>query len=312
MPRMNAQPTNARRVHVLVNPRSGVAKSLSATLKAIEAAWAEQGAVVSYQFSNNVADGVAKARLAVAEKVDSLVVVGGDGMVNTIGAELVGTDVAFGVIPAGSGNGFARHFNIPLSLAAAARALATADRRKIDVGLANGRPFFVTASLAWDAALVSHFEKSPIRGILPYVFAGAQGIFEYRPQHFSAVLDEHEKLEFAEPIVFTIANLTQYGGGARIAPHADASDGHLELVVVERSGLPKVLFELPRLFNGTIDALSEVTTRRFRTLRVHRPVAAEMQLDGEVVGAPAVVEIGLRERCLTVLVPGAADGTKRK
>lgn len=300
------------RVQVLVNPKSGLARSLSATLRAIEEAWAETGAVVSYQFSNSVADGVGKAKRAVADGVDTLVVVGGDGMVNTIGAQLVGTDVAFGVIPAGSGNGFARHFNIPLSAAAAARALASAERRKIDVGTANGRPFFVTCSLAWDAALVTHFEKSPIRGILPYVFAGAQGILEYRPQHFLATLDGTEKLEFAEPIVFTIANLTQYGGGARIAPHADASDGFLELVVVERSGMPKVLFELPRLFNGTIDRLSEVTTRRFQRLHVTRPQAAEMQLDGEVVGAPAEVEIGLLERGLTVLVPPTAAAARRE
>jgi diacylglycerol kinase family enzyme len=276
---------------------------MSATLRAIEEAWAEKGASVSYQFSNSVEDGVAKARAAIRAGVDALVVVGGDGMVNTIGAELVGSKVAFGVIPAGSGNGFARHFNIPLSPASAARALASAERKKIDVGTANGRPFFVTCSLAWDAALVTHFEKSPIRGILPYVFAGAQGILEYQPQNFQALLDGSEELQFTEPIVFTIANLTQFGGGARIAPHADASDGFLELVVVERAGLPKVLLELPRLFNGTIDSLSEVTTRRFRKLHVMRPRAAEMQLDGEVVGAPAEVEIGLVERGLTVLVP---------
>lgn len=295
-----------RRVHVLVNPRSGIGGSLAATLQAIEAAWSKQGASVAYQFSNSVEDGVLKTRQAVSSGVDVLLVVGGDGMVNTIGAELVGSNVAFGVIPAGSGNGFARHFNIPLSPNKAASALAIAEQKLIDVGLANGRPFFVTCSMAWDAALVRLFEKSPIRGILPYVFAGAQGIFEFKPQPFRVILDDREEISVPEPLVFTIANLTQFGGGAMIAPQACPDDGYLELVIVARPDLPKVLLELPRLFNGTLDQLSQVETRRFRTMRVLRQNAAEMQLDGELVNAPAEVEIGLRERSLRVLVPPEA------
>lgn len=294
-------------VRVLVNPRSGVGGSLSAALKSIEAAWAARGGVVSYQFSNNVMDGVGKARQAVEDGVDVLLVVGGDGMVNTIGAELVGSDVAFGVIPAGSGNGFARHFNIPLAPAKAAASLAVAEKRLIDVGTANGRPFFVTCSMAWDAALVRYFEKSPIRGILPYVFAGAQGFLEFQPQAIRIVLDGREELEFSEPLVFTIANLTQFGGGAQIAPSACPDDGFLELVVVSRQAMPRMLLELPRLFNGTIDQLSEVVTRRFQRMRVIRTTPAEMQLDGELVSAPGEVDVGVRQRALHVLVPQAAE-----
>jgi diacylglycerol kinase family enzyme len=291
------------RVNVLVNPRSGLGGSLSSTLKAIETAWTARGAYLTYQFSNSVEDGVEKTHRAIADGVDVLIVVGGDGMVNTIGAELVGTRVAFGVIPAGSGNGFARHFNIPLSASKAAEALANADRKMIDVGIANGRPFFVTCSLAWDAALVRYFEKSPFRGILPYVFAGAQGFLEFQPQPYRILLDGREELSLPEPIVFTIANLTQFGGGAQIAPQACADDGYLELVVVSKQDLPKVMLELPRLFNGTLDQLSEVVTRRFRNLLATRSVPTEMQLDGELVAAPLEINIGLRDRALCVLVP---------
>ena len=259
---------------------------------------------MSYQFSNSIEDGVVKTRQAVADGVDSLVVVGGDGMVNTIGAELVGTDVAMGVIPTGSGNGFARHFNIPLAPVKAAEALADADRRLIDVGTANGRPFFVTCSMAWDATLVRFFEKSPIRGIIPYVFAGAQGLFEFRPQPFDVVLDGSEHIHFREPLVFTVANLTQFGSGVRIAPQARDDDGFLELVAIGRSDLPDVLMGLSRWFDGTFDQLHGVVTRRFSHLRVIRPAAGEMQVDGELVDAPAEIEIGLQAKALHVLVPG--------
>lgn len=294
---------NLRRVLVLINPKSGFRASLDVVLKGIETAWTQRGAIVSYQFSNSIEDGVAKTRQAVADGVDSLVVVGGDGMVNTIGAELVGTNVAMGVIPTGSGNGFARHFNIPLSPVKAAEALASADRRLIDVGTANGRPFFVTCSMAWDATLVRFFEKSPIRGIIPYVFAGAQGLFEFRPQPFDVVLDGSEHIHFREPLVFTVANLTQFGSGVRIAPQARDDDGFLELVAIGRSDLPEVLLGLSRWFDGTFDQLHGVVTRRFSHMRVIRPTAGEMQVDGELVDASAEIEIRLQARALHVLVP---------
>ena len=291
------------RVLVLVNPRSGSGGSMTAMLKAIEAAWTERGAEVLYQFSNSVEDGVAKTRRAVEDGTNVLLVAGGDGMVNTIGAQLIHSPVALGVIPSGSGNGFARHFNIPLSPAKAAAALANAERKLIDVGIANGRPFFVTCGMAWDATLVKFFEKSPIRGILPYVFAGAQGFFDYKSQPFDIVLDGNEELHFPDPLVFTVANLTQFGGGARIAPNACEDDGFLELVAIARPDLSDVLPGLARLFDGTIEQLPGVVTRRFQKMRVIRRSPAEMQLDGELLESPAEIEISLQERALRVLVP---------
>lgn len=298
-----ASGVRARKVLVLVNPKSGLGGNWSTLFRAIEAAWSATGAEVFYQLSNSVEDGRRKAQEAVSRGVDVLLVVGGDGMVNTIGAELVGTPVAMGVIPAGSGNGFARHFNIPLNVGKAAAALANAEVKAIDVGYANGRPFFVTCSMAWDATLVRHFEKSPIRGIIPYLFAGAQGFFEYKPQPFRMILDGQEELNFPDPLVCTVANVTQYGGGARIAPQACPDDGYLELVVVAEKEVGRIFAELHRLFDGTLDRIPQVQTRRFRDLRVIRTAPADIQVDGELVNAPAEVSISLRERALKVLVP---------
>ena len=127
--------------------------------------------MVWYQFSKSIGDSRNKVKDAIEHDVDTVIVVGGDGMINSIGNLLLGTGVILGVIPTGSGNGFARHFEIPLQPEKAIRSLAKGRVTEIDVGTANGRPFFITCSLAWDAAIVKSFEKSPVRGILPYVFA---------------------------------------------------------------------------------------------------------------------------------------------
>jgi diacylglycerol kinase family enzyme len=293
-----------RKVRVLVNPKSGLGASFDALWGLVEKHWGGARADVSYQFSHDVADGQRKAARALADGVDTLLVAGGDGMVNSIGSALVGTSVALGVIPTGSGNGFARHFGIPLDLAGAIQTLAGAWRLPIDVGTANGRPFFVTCSMAWDAAIVRGFEALPFRGIAPYVFAAATELIGYDAQPFDVELDEgREKLSFPNPVIFTAANLTQYGGGAQIAPQARADDGLMEMVVVLRQDLPFLLVNIGRLFNGTLDRLPQVLTRRFRTLAVRRRSAAPIQLDGELVEAGRAVEIRLLPQALVVLVP---------
>ena len=297
------EPQPKRRVRVLMNPRSGRSHTLEDVVHAVNKHWDRPECEVTFQFSNDVADGHRKVRRAVNEGVDTILVMGGDGIVNTVGSELIGTGVALGVIPTGSGNGFARHFGIPLNVEAAAEALASADVCPIDVGLANGRPFFVTCSMAADASLVRTFEAFPFRGIIPYVFAAAYELFDYQPQRFHVELDSGDVLAFQSPLVFTVANLTQFGGGARIAPKAQHDDGCLELVVIEKQDAARALANVGRLFDGTIDTLPGVTSRRFQRMRVVREKDAVIQVDGELQESVAEVDVTVRQNGLSVLVP---------
>lgn len=291
------------KVRILINPNSGLGFALDRIRGPLLNCWDKPGHDLAIQFSTSKEDGQEKARRAVEDGVGRLLVIGGDGMVNTIGSVLIGTDTAIGVIPAGSGNGFARHFNTPLDIVKATEALAAATVQAIDVGYANDHPFFVTCSLAWDAALVDIFEKSPVRGVLPYVFAGVYQLFEYKPQPFTLQIDGGKETVIEDPILCTAANLTQYGGGAQIAPNARADDGRLQLVTLRQRDLPWVIPMLGKLFDGTIDRLQEIHTRSFTTLTVRRKKPGPMQLDGELVSAPEEVTIRVRPRALKVLVP---------
>ncbi|MBN1675447.1 MAG: diacylglycerol kinase family lipid kinase [Kiritimatiellae bacterium] len=296
-----------RRVRVLINPKSGLGLSLERVRRAVEKYWDVPGTDLTYQVSLNAADGKAKAKRAIADGVDTLLVVGGDGMVSSVGSVVIGSKLVLGVLPAGSGNGFARHFGIPLDLDGAARALASAKRRSIDVGAVNEHPFFITCSMAWDAALVRSFEKSPVRGIIPYIFAGMYQFFEYSPQPIEAELDSDEQLRFPDPLVFTVANLTQYGAGARIAPHACPDDGILELVVVLRQDVPDLVADIARFFDGTINQIPQVVSRRFRHLTVRRKKPTPIQADGELVDMPTEMAVRVYQKALDVLVPVRHD-----
>lgn len=297
-----------RKVRVLINPKSGLPRSFGTLRQALDRFWDIDGIDLAYQFTQSKEDGVAKAERAVAEGVDTILVSGGDGTVSTIGRVLVDTDVALGVIPGGSGNGFARHFAIPLSAADAVAALASASVRRVDVGMVNGTPFFVTCSMAWDAAFVRTFEKSPMRGILPYVFAGVQEFFEYERQDMCVTFDGGESINLKSPMIMTVANLTQFGGGAMIAPHAEDNDGKLEFVGALQKDFPLLLANIGRLFDGSVKRIPRVITRSASNMVITRPKAAPIQLDGELVEAAERIEIDVKPLALRVLVPGKDQG----
>jgi len=292
-----------KRIRIFVNPKSGLQKSFDSMRKAIEQYWDLPGNEVLYQFCKDPGDGYEKAKQAVADKVDVVLVSGGDGTINTISRALIGTEVAVGVIPSGSGNGFARHFEIPLGLEKAVEVLSAAKSRKIDVGYVNNIPFFITCSMAWDASIVRSFEKSPVRGILPYIFAGINEFLLYDVQPMQVEIDGKETLHFEDPMVFTIANLTQFGGGAKIAPHAEDDNGLLELVVALKKDMPVLLPSINKLYDGTLNEMKEIYTRSFKNLRIIRKVSTPIQIDGELIEMPLELNIKVLPSALKVLVP---------
>lgn len=293
----------ARKVRVIVNPRSGFYWSFDVVRRAFDLYWEKKGIELTYQFSQGFEDSAEKALRAAAQGIELLIVVGGDGTFSSIGTAVLGTDTAIGIIPAGSGNGLARHFEIPLAPEAAIKTLAAGVTTDIDVGLVNERPFFITCSMAWDAALVEAFDRSPVRGIIPYIFAGAYQFFEYKPQRMRLDLDSGERLTLPDPMVCTVANLTQYGGGAVIAPHARPDDGLLELIVSRKRDMPIFLANIGRFLSGKVTSIPKVISRRFRSLTVIRERASPIQIDGELHNAPARIEIRVKPRALKLLVP---------
>jgi len=271
--------------------------------RALDEYWDIEGVELYYQFSQSKQDSIDKAHRAVDRGADTILVVGGDGTVSTVGRAIIGTDVALGVIPSGSGNGFARHFGIPLNPGEAVKALASATAAPIDVGIANDLPFLVTCSMAWDASLVRSFDKLPVRGILPYVFAGLHEFLQYRPQAMTVTFDESEELVFPDPVVFTIANLTEFGGGAKIAPHAVHDDGKLELIAARHQDVPLLIANAARFFDGTIQKIPNLLLRSFKKLTVQREEGTPIQVDGELVDSPQEVTVEVRAKALRVLVP---------
>ncbi len=296
-----------RKVRVLINPKSGLPRQFTRMRQALDQHWDIAGTDLTYQYTQSMQDGMEKAQRAVEEGVDIVLVSGGDGTISAVSRVLAGTEVVLGVIPGGSGNGFARHFGIPLSPPKAVGKMVDAQIRRIDVGVVNGVPFFVTCSMAWDAAIVRTFEKSPLRGILPYFLAGVHEFFEYERQDMRVTFDRGETLLLDSPFIMTVANLTQFGGGAIIAPNAKDDDGKLEFAGALQRDFPLVLANLMRIFDGSASRIPRLITRSASLILIERQKPAPIQVDGEMMDAGERIEISVRPQALRVLVPQRED-----
>src|SRR6478609_11346300 len=120
----------------------------------------------------------------IKEGFQRIVAVGGDGTMNEVASALVGTDVKFGIIPMGSGNGLARHLHIPLHTESAVNLLLRPSIKRIDTCQMNGKPFFCTAGLGFDAEISALFNKSKNRGLRSYIKSVSKEYMGYKPQQY--------------------------------------------------------------------------------------------------------------------------------
>jgi YegS/Rv2252/BmrU family lipid kinase len=232
-----------------------------------------------------VTDAVGHARelatAAVTQGARLVMAWGGDGTINEVASALAFSDVALGIIPAGSGNGLARELGVdPRPAVAIADALA-AEARLIDVGEIEGRLFVNIAGIGVDAFVASRFSLARRRGFLGYVGLTASALVTYVPTDYR-ITAGGTRVD-ARAILVTIANSAQFGNGARIAPGARVDDGLLDLVVLEERWRLVTLTQLPRLFNGTVDRMRGCTIQRIREVTVEADQPMTFHVDGEPV-----------------------------
>src|SRR5699024_3536174 len=145
---------------------------------------------------------------AVANGVDVVVAVGGDGTINEIAAALNGTETALGIIPEGSGNGLALYLGIPLNERAAIRRLNRAELMTIDSGAINCLLFFNMAGIVFDALVSDRFSNVNIRGAIGYMKAVIIEIITYKPKRY--VLDIDGRVLEREAFMISVAISPQY------------------------------------------------------------------------------------------------------
>lgn len=237
---------------------------------------------------------------AVANKVNVVVAVGGDGTVNEVGRSLVHSDTALAVIPCGSGNGLARHLGIPLQMSKAIEIINKYNVHLLDYGIINERPFFCTCGVGFDAFISEKFSQSSKRGLLTYVENTLRSGLLYRPQTY--VIENENGTESCKAFLIACANASQYGNDAYIAPHASMRDGLFDVVIMK----PFSPIEAPQvalqMFNKTLPENSHVKIFKASKLRIHCNGENIAHYDGDPFRTGNVIEISIVKKAFKVIV----------
>lgn len=252
-------------------------------------------------FTEYKGHGIELARHYAALGFNAVVAVGGDGTVNEVASGVRGTNTALGVVPIGSGNGFARHLGTPLRVPNAIEALNNVTPVRCDYGLANDHPFFATCGTGFDASVSEEFQKAGTRGFRTYVEQIVKKIFTYEPENYTLKGDGVD-IE-GKAFLVTIANCNQWGASAVIAPKASIQDGKLDVVFC--SPFPLILAPglALSLFTKTIDQGMHVTSLTTKEVTLCRETEGPFHLDGDPIAMGKEIHIRVVEDGLWVLAP---------
>jgi diacylglycerol kinase (ATP) len=245
--------------------------------------------------------GAVIARDAVRDRADLIIAWGGDGTINEIASALVSGSIPLGIVPAGSGNGFARGLRLDMDRERALNDALDGRRHTIDVGELGGRLFFNLAGIGFDAHVARCFNALPGRGFARYVRTSLSELFRYQPRRYAIRCDGETIERLALMVVF--ANGSEYGNGARVAPDARLDDGQLDLVVVEPRAPWRDALRTRYLFDGSVGRRPGVLIRRITCAAVgDGPGPLGFHVDGEFGEAPAPITVRLHPAALTVMI----------
>lgn len=285
-----------KRIGVIVNPTAGkntgarLGRTAIATLK-------QSGHSVLDLSAADASRARARGRAAIdAGMIDTLVVVGGDGMTH-LGANIcAGTDIPLGIVAVGTGNDVARTLALPVrDPAAGVRHLLGGTVRRLDLArhlTAHGeeRWFIGVLGAGFDAIVNERanrwsWPKGPVR----YTLAMVRELPGFRALPYRIVLDD-EVLDMRAMLV-AIANGPSYGGGMQVAPDARFDDGLLDVLIVRETSIPGFLKVFPRVFKGTHVGHDLTLLRRARRIRLEAP-GIVTYADGErFAPLPLTVEV---------------------
>lgn len=260
-------------VYFILNLKSGNRKE-SEKKEIVDTIQSIPGAILC--ITKYAKEAVELAKKALLENPTKIIAVGGDGTVNEVASVLIGSNVPLGIIPIGSGNGLARHLLIPMNFKKALQIALNSNPNKIDVGFINNKPFFCTAGIGFDATVATLFSKGKKRGLLNYIKASIQSLFEYQPIAIKIEDKLTEKI-----FSLTIANASQFGNNAYISPFSKIQDGQLEYVKVKPLSIFKALIMVLKLFMKKIRTNKEVEVNSFKKMSLLYQKNEPIHMDGE-------------------------------
>lgn len=254
---------------------------------------------ISFVFTEYGKHASSLAKHAVKDGYDIVVAVGGDGTVNEVASSLINTDVKFGIIPSGSGNGLARFLKLPLNVKKAVEIINCSNFTQIDTIKVNNYYCVNVAGVGFDAHISNLFANYGKRGLQSYVKLIIREFFKYKEKLYKILIDNRvgEKQAF----VISFANSSQFGNDAHIAPLAEIDDGLIDICILRKFPAWKSLFMAVRLFTKSIHKSKYYQLIKTNELEIINSETLHAHIDGDPFTFNSNVKIKILAKSLNVI-----------
>ena len=296
-----------KKLLAVINPISGTANKqyIPETITEVmdESKWD-----VMIRFTQRPGHATDLAKQAIKQGYYGVLAIGGDGTINEVAAALRDSDTALGIIPNGSGNGLARHLNIPIDVKRALEEINNDRIEQFDYCMANQHPFFCTCGVGFDAHVSAKFAESKKRGPMSYLKNTLVEYLRYRSEEYS--IETADQVLTERAFVIACGNASQYGNNAYITPIASMQDGLIDLTLIPPfTPLDTAVLGI-LLFTKHIDQDTNIQSFRTPSLTIHRPKAGVMHIDGEPMMMEADIEVKCVHNGIKIFLP--KDGGENK
>lgn len=217
-----------------------------------------------------------------SDRVDLVIIGGGDGTLNAAAEGLRQTQLPLGILPLGTANDLARTLGIPPNLPDACKIIADGQIKWIDLGWVNGKHFFNVASLGLSVKITQQLTKEAKRrwGVLAYAATAIKVISQARP--FRAQIRCGEDVIHAKTVQIAIGNGKFYGGGMIVHNDAQIDDRRLDLYSLEIQHWWQILLRLPAMRRGQHGQWDGVRTLEGEEFEIITKVRRPINTDGEI------------------------------
>jgi len=298
------------KVLFIVNPISGTANK-SGMAEAIEKYIDHEKIDFDVVYTEYAGHATIIAKEAVCNNTDIVVAVGGDGTINEVARSVVHTPTAMAIIPSGSGNGLARHLNIPLNIKKDIEIINAANIVNLDYGKINNKAFFCTCGVGFDAFVSKKFAEGGKRGFRSYIEKTLKEGVKYKSEKYTII--DGDRTEKHEAFLIACANASQYGNNAYIAPNASMEDGLMDVIIMEPFYTIESPLVIMQMFTKSLPKNPHVKVFQSSKVKISRPTPGAVHCDGDpfVMGTDIEVEI-IRGQFRVVVPPAPVKSSNSK
>ena len=303
------------RILLIANPAAqrGNGKEAADTASRMLSEWlAVDTGSLECVFTERPRHAIELAAAASTDRYDVVVALGGDGVVHEVANGLMQLPAekrpTFGLIPVGSGNDYARTLGISEKLTEALGQLVAGARRIHDVGVCNGEYFVETLSFGLDAAIaldtVERRARTGQQGTVLYLFSGLDQLLHHLDTfHAKATFDGQRTIE-SDVHLLTVQIGQTYGGGFRICPEADPTDGMFDMCWADAPmSVPEATYKFLSAKNAHHTKFKNIHFDRAATIELSFDRRPPCQIDGEAHVADSY-SISMVPSALSVIVAG--------